>query len=303
VAGAFVSQMRTALSADGRRVTFESWGDGHGRPVMLMHGTPGSRLGPRPRASQLYRQGIHLIAFDRPGYGGSDPLPGRRVASAAADAAAVADELGIDRFAVVGRSGGGPHALAVAALLPERTTRAAVLVGLAPFGADGLDWFAGMSLDNVREYTAASHSAARLSERLVPHAESIRADPRLLLAHLDPDMPESDRQVVTNTNIRAMLLLNYLEALRESPAGWIDDALALCAPWGFDPADISVPVLLWHGEQDVFVPADHTRWLADRIPGARAVVHPAAAHFGALPILPDILSWLAAPEVLSPEPA
>jgi pimeloyl-ACP methyl ester carboxylesterase len=285
--------IKTAIAADGRRITFESWGDTQGRPVMLMHGMPGSRLGPHPRASQLYQQGIHLIAFDRPGYGGSSRLVGRRIADAAADAAAVAEELGIDRFAVVGRSGGGPHALAVAALLPKHTTRAAVLVGLAPFDAEGLDWFDGMTGANVREYTAASQSEEALSLRLAPQAASIRADPKRLFAHLDPDMPETDRQVVMNLAIRTMLTDNYAEALRESPAGWIDDAVALCTPWGFDPADIHVPVLLWHGEKDVFVPVSHTRWLADRIPGARSVVHPGASHFGALPILPEILSWLA----------
>src|SRR5258708_29373898 len=110
-----------------------------------------------------------------------------------------------------------------------------------------------------------------------------------MLGHVAPDMPESDRRVVMNMVIRTMLVHNYLEALRESPAGWIDDAVALCAPWGFDPADIAVPVLLWHGAQDVFVPVGHTRWLPDRIPGARAVVHPGAPHFGALPPLPRIL--------------
>jgi pimeloyl-ACP methyl ester carboxylesterase len=259
---------------------------------MLMHGTPGSRLGPHPRASQLYQQNIHLIAFDRPGYGGSDRLPGRRIADVAADAAAVADELGIDRFAVAGRSGGGPHALAVAALLPKRATRAAVLVGLAPFDAEGLDWFEGMALANQRDYSAASQSEAVVSLSLVAQAESIRTDPGRLLARLDPDLPHPDRQVVMNLAIRTMLMDTYAEALRESPDGWVDDVVALSRPWGFDPADIAVPVLLWHGERDVLVPVAHTRWLADRIPGARAVVHPGAAHFGSLEILPEVLSWL-----------
>lgn len=281
------------MARDGRRIRFESWGDTRGRPVMLMHGTPGSRLGPRPRASQLYQQSIHLIGFDRPGYGGSDRLPGRRVADVAADAAAVADELGLDRFAVVGRSGGGPHALAVAALLPKRATRAAVLVSPAPFDADGLDWFAGMAGSNVREYAAAVQSEAVLTRSLGPRAESIRADPWRLFEQLDPDLPPVDRQVVMNLAIRTMLTDTFAEALRESPDGWIDDVVALSRPWGFDPADIAVPVLLWHGEHDVFVPVSHTRWLAERIPGARTVIHPGAAHFGSLEILPEVLSWLA----------
>jgi pimeloyl-ACP methyl ester carboxylesterase len=131
-------------AVDGRQLTAETSGDPQGRPVFLLHGTPGSRLGPAPRGVMLYQQGVRLIAYDRPGYGSSDRLPHRNVADVVQDVVAIADALGVDRFAVVGRSGGGPHALACAALLPDRVTRAAALVSLAPRVADGLDWFAGM---------------------------------------------------------------------------------------------------------------------------------------------------------------
>ena len=133
----------TVQAADGRTLMYESWGAPDGEPVFLFHGTPGSRVGPHPRPSVLYRLGIRLICHDRPGYGGSDPLPGRSVAHAAEDVAAIADHLGLDRFAVVGRSGGAPHALACAALLPKQVTRVAVLVPLAPRHADGLPARAG----------------------------------------------------------------------------------------------------------------------------------------------------------------
>ncbi|GAB3901332.1 hypothetical protein GCM10027612_64540 [Microbispora bryophytorum subsp. camponoti] len=116
-----------------RRLAVAQRGKIHGgRPVFLLHGTPGSRIGPLPREGLLYRLGVRLITYDRPGYGGSDRHEGRSVGDVAADVAAIADHLGLDRFAVVGRSGGGPHALACAALIPHRVTRAAVLVGLAP---------------------------------------------------------------------------------------------------------------------------------------------------------------------------
>ena len=141
---------------DGRQLSTQVYGDPDGKPVFLLHGTPGSRLGPHPRPAVLHRLGVQLIAFDRPGYGESDRLEGRRVADAAADVLAIADAYGLDKFAIVGRSGGGPHALACAALLPERLTRAAVLVGLAPHGAEGLDWYDGMTDYNVLEYTAAA---------------------------------------------------------------------------------------------------------------------------------------------------
>ncbi|WP_433888721.1 alpha/beta fold hydrolase [Streptomyces sp. CA-111067] len=277
---------------DGRQLTVEISGDPHGTPVFLLHGTPGSRLGPAPRGLMLYHQGVRLIAYDRPGYGSSDRLPHRNVADVAQDVAAIADALGADRFAVLGRSGGGPHALACAALLPERVTRAAALVSLAPPTADGLDWFAGMSPSNVAEYTTAAAGPERLAASLVPRSDAIRADPDQLLVQLRWELTEPDRRVVSDAGIRSMLVRNYREALRTSADGWIDDAVAFCNPWGFDPADIKVPVLLWHGEEDVFSPVGHTRWLADRIPGATALLQPEAAHFTALRVLPDILTWL-----------
>lgn len=284
----------SVLAAGGRRLSLQVFGDPDGSPIFLLHGTPGSRLGPRPRGVVLHRLGVRLIAFDRPGYGDSDRLAGRRVADVAADVAVIADAYGLDSFAVVGRSGGGPHALACAALLPHRTTRAAVLVGLAPHGADGLDWFDGMAASNVLEFTTAAAGHDLISARLTSAAESIRADPASLIASLQAELPDPDRRVVADHGIRSMLVRNYAEALRISPYGWIDDVLAFSSHWGFDPATVAVPVLLWHGESDVFSPASHARWLADRIPGATVLVQAGAAHFGALDVLPDILRWLAA---------
>lgn len=208
------------------------------------------------------------------------------------DVRAIADALDVDKFAVVGRSGGGPHALACAALLPERVTRASVLVSLAPWAAEGLDWFAGMADSNVREYTAAANRPEVLTARLVQAAAEIRANPASHVAALSPEMPEADRRIVADIGIRALLAENYAEALRESADGWIDDALAFCAPWGFDLADIKVPVLLWHGENDVFSPVAHARWLADQIPDAIMSIRPGTAHLGAIVVMPDVLSWL-----------
>jgi pimeloyl-ACP methyl ester carboxylesterase len=211
----------------------------------------------------------------------------------AADVAAIADTYELERFAVVGRSGGGPHALACAALLPNRITRAAVLVGLAPPGAEGLDWFDGMAMSNVIDFTAAVAGYDPISARLTPAAKSIRADPASLITRLEAELPDSDRRVVTDRGIRSMLVQNYAEALRMSAYGWIDDALAFCSPWGFDPETVTVPVVLWHGENDIYSPVSHARWLADRIPGATVLVQAGASHFGALDVLPDILHWLA----------
>ena len=289
---------RTVTTADGRRLATAQYGDPDGRPVFLLHGTPGSRVGPIPRSAILHRLGVRLICFDRPGYGESDRLPGRRVADAAADVSAIADAFGLRRFAVVGRSGGGPHALACAALLPERMTRAAVLVGLAPRGAEGLDWLDGMNQSNVTEYEAVARGYDQLAAVATATAEAVRADPASLLADLQKELPDSDLRVVTDRGIRSLLLATYAEAVRTSAGGWIDDDVALHEPWGFDPAAVNIPVLLWHGASDTFSPVSHVRWLARHIPSASAVVQAGAAHFGAIDVLPDILRWLTSDEGL-----
>jgi pimeloyl-ACP methyl ester carboxylesterase len=283
---------RTVSTAGGRQLATVVYGDPDGRPVFLLHGTPGSRIGPRPRSAILHRLGVRLICFDRPGYGESDRQPGRRVADAAADVSAIADALGLGRFAVVGRSGGGPHALACAALLSERVTKVAVLVGLAPREADGLDWLDGMTEYNAAEYEAVSSGYAAIAAVTQATADAVRADPASLLAKLQLELPDADLRVVTDTGIRPLLEAAYAEALRMSPHGWIDDALAFYAPWGFDPAAVTVPVLLWHGARDNLSPVSHAKWLAERMPSAAVVVQAGAAHFGALDVLPDILRWL-----------
>ncbi|MGA5772207.1 alpha/beta fold hydrolase [Streptomyces pseudogriseolus] len=279
-------------TADGRRLRIEIAGDPRGRPVFLLHGMPGSRVGPRPRSLFLYQRGARLISYDRPGYGGSDRRPGRRVADVAEDVARVADALGLDRFAVAGRSGGAPHALACAALMPDRVTRAAAMVGLAPRDARGLNWFAGMAPSNVTEFRTAVSDPERFAAGIIPRSARIRDDPARLLEELRADLTADDRLIVSDNTVRSMLLRNYREALGTSPYGWIDDALALTGPWGFDPASIKVPVLLWHGQEDVFSPASHSAWLAERIPHVTAVLEPSAAHFAALRALPRVLEWL-----------
>ncbi|SNX64631.1 pimeloyl-ACP methyl ester carboxylesterase [Streptomyces sp. TLI_55] len=283
---------RAAHSRDGRELVFDTWGDPQGHPVFLLHGTPGSHQGPRPRSMVLYQLGIHLIAYDRPGYGGSTRQPGRKVIDAAEDVATIADLLDLPKFSVVGRSGGGPHALACAAKLPERVQSAAVLVSLAPWDAEGLDWFEGMTESNVREYRNARNNHEVLQSTLVQNADAMRANPMAVLNDLDDEMPETDRQIVADAGIRRMLHKNFEVAVEKTADGWIDDAVAFSKNWGFDPKEITVPTLLWHGEKDVFSPVEHFNWLARRIEHATVVLQPSAAHFAAVPVLPQVLGWL-----------
>lgn len=280
-------------TADCRTVAVETFGNPAGKPVFLLHGTPGSRFGPTPRSSVLYHLGVHLIATDRPGYGGSDRLMGRQVVHAAADVQAVADHLGLDRFAVVGRSGGAPHALACGALLPDRVHRVAALVSLAPWAAEGLDWFGGMAASNVRAYRAAERDHQRITASMELRASRIREDPAALIAGLRSELSGTDRAVVSDAGIRRMLQRNYREAFRQNADGWIDDVLAFTTDWGFKAEDITAATWLWHGADDMFSPVDHSRWLAAHIPHATLFLEPGAAHFASLRVLTAALKWAA----------
>jgi pimeloyl-ACP methyl ester carboxylesterase len=285
-----------------RNLAVETSGDLNGFPVFLLHGTPGSRSGPKPRGIVLYRLGVRLICYDRPGYGGSDRHEGRAVADAAADVLAIARHLRLEEFAVVGRSGGGPHALACAAsdLLAGAITRAAVLVSIAPADAAGLDWYGGMAASNVDEYSGATADALSLTRSLTLRVDDIRRDPESLVRVLEPELTPFDLKVVKDVAIRRLLTESYAEAVRRGPDGWIDDALAFRRHWGFDPSSIKVPVRLWHGAQDTFSPVAHARWLASRIADSEVEVQQGAGHFGAVEILPAMLSWLTSSTIGAP---
>jgi pimeloyl-ACP methyl ester carboxylesterase len=281
-----------------RNLCVDRVGAPNGIPVFLLHGTPGSRRGPRPRPSVLYRLGIDLICYDRPGYGGSDPDPGRTVADAAEDVQAIAEALKLGPFSVVGRSGGAPHALACAALLDGWVKSVAALVGLAPPDAKGLDWYDGMTYSNTTEFGRAQEGTSAIVATVTERAERIRADPTVLLDLLRPELTRQDRRVFDEIAIQRLLTETYAEAVRHGAEGWIEDTLALRSRWKFDLTKIKVPVLIWHGMDDVFSPVSHARWLADHIRNGRddakveVVLKRDAAHFDAVEVLPDVLTWI-----------
>ncbi|MDQ2879746.1 MAG: alpha/beta hydrolase [Actinomycetota bacterium] len=288
---------------DGRQLAVDVTGAPDGYPVFLLHGTPGSRNGPKPRGIVLYRLGLQLICYDRPGYGGSSRKEGRTVRDAAGDVATIADKMGINRFAVVGRSGGGPHALACAAMMPERVSSTAVLVSLAPSDAIGLDWYHGMNRQNAQEYATADADVQVLLTDLASWAEQGKRDPRQFIGLIESELSEPDKRVVGDVVLRRLLLDTYAEALRQGAAGWIDDVLAFRKSWGIELSNITSRVRLWHGADDRFSPVDHTRWLSRHIPQVQVElqIQDGVGHFGAVEVLPEILSWVA-DDLDEPEP-
>lgn len=271
----------TVEAGDGRRLAFDEVGDPSGAPVFVIHGTPGCRLsGRHPDLSRVSAAGLRLVTYDRPGYGRSTRQPGRSVADCVSDVATIADELGIERFAVSGGSGGGPHALAIAARLPERVTRVACVVGGAPYDAEDLDWFAGMDPVNVREFGWALAGEAVLAPELQRNAreslDRVDEDPTALLA--DVELSESDRTVLSDPGVRETLRAATREMFAAGVWGWVDDDLAFVQPWGFDLQELRVPVEIRYGVTDVLVPAAHGKWLAAHVPGAEVFVDDHGGH-------------------------
>lgn len=257
-------------AADGRDLEVVVSGPADAVPVVFHSGTPSGPVLDLPMARAAAALGLRLVTYGRPGYGRSTPQPGRTVADAAGDTAAVLDRLGAGEFITMGHSGGGPHALACARLLPERCRAAASVAGIAPWDAAGLDVMAGMGPENVEEFGLAVQGSTALTVYLEEQGDQLRSisgpDVADALGGLVPDV---DKRVLTG-----VLAEHYADAFRKALengiAGWHDDDLAFVRPWGFHLADITVPVSIWQGAQDLMVPFAHGSWLAAHIPGAGA---------------------------------
>lgn len=276
-------------------VGFSRYGEDGGRPVVAHYGTPGTRhLGPRMIAA-VERAGVDLLVADRPGYGNSTRWPGRTIADVVGDVEALADLHGWDRFAVWGGSGGGPHALACAALMAKRVFRCAAVVSPAPYGVEGLDWLDGMSPGNVEEFNLAlqGEDAYRpIVEKVGREAvEATEAGQVSILPEYD--LPEADLEVLRARMSEPGHLERVVASFGEGTDGWIDDGIAMVTPWGFDVADINLPLSVWYGPEDVLVPRGHAEWLLSHIPGSERHELP-HGHLLEDDDLDNLYAWLVA---------
>ncbi len=282
----------TIALTDGRTVEVLALGPPGGLPLVVHHGTPGGGLVPyAPKTEQAVRRGLRVIHFSRPGYGRSSPRPGRRVANVADDVAEILDALGAETFVTHGTSGGGPHALACAYLLPGRCLAAASISGVAPRDADGLDWLAGMGPENSEEFGAAESSPGDLTAFLEKEAGALGAiTGGDIVAGLGGLIDNADKAVLTGEYADYMAA-SLRAAVARGVAGWYEDDMAFVSDWGFeigpstspvtgvpDQGDQLAPVAVWQGDQDRMVPFGHGQWLGRHLPGARVHLMPGEGH-------------------------
>ena len=256
---------------------FAEYGDPAGTPLFVFHGTPGSRLMAAVADAAAQARRVRLIAPDRPGYGLSSPQPGRRFADWPDDVVALADVLGIDRFGVVGVSGGGPHALACAWKTPERLSVVGTVSGVGPVGGAG-------SLPGLDRDHHAALALARAVPWLVRPVVRVgcfawRRFPERMYARMQAFGPPSDRAVLARPEVARSLIEGLREGVRQGSEGAVCELRLFTRPWRFPLEDIRIPVRLWHGARDGLVPVAAAHRLASRIPDARLELIPDGGHY------------------------
>ncbi len=286
--------MERIVLPDGRTLEYLIEGPPGGLPLVLHHGTPSGAVRYAPIFDSAARHGLRLVLPSRPGYGGSSPHPGRRVSDVAADTAALLDGLGAGHFATLGWSGGGPHALACAALLPGRCVGASIIAGVAPRDAAGLDWLDGMGDENIEEFAAAAKGVTALDTFLTGMADGLaRVQADDVVEAFGDLLSEVDRRALTG-GFADYLAESSRYSVSAGVAGWREDDLAFMADWGFPLTDIRIPVAIWQGEQDRMVPPAHGHWLAAHVSGAEVHLLPDEGHVSLLAGIDTIVENLLA---------
>ncbi len=263
--------------------------DVEGTPLVFHFGTPSSGLPMDDHVDLARERGLRWISWSRPGYGSSTRNPGRTVVDVVADTREVMDQLGADRAYLAGWSGGGPHALACAALIPERVIGVSTIASVAPWGAEGLDFLDGMGAENIEEFGAALEGEEALvgfKERVWPVFRNVTAEE---IGEAFGDLVDDvDRGALTG-EFAGAAAANIREGLRDGYYGWLDDDLAFVRNWGFDLLSIDVPVHIWQGAHDRMVPFAHGQWLAANCGGACVHLRPEHGHVSLVAAFGEIL--------------
>jgi pimeloyl-ACP methyl ester carboxylesterase len=280
---------------DGRMLEVLVAGPEDGTLLVFHSGTPSAAVPFAPMIEQAAARGLRLVTWSRPGYSASTRQPGRSVADVAADTEAVVDRLGGGRFLTMGWSGGGPHALACAALLPERTLACATIAGVAPWGAEGLDFLDGMGPENIEEFGDALEGAAALEPYLDSEAETLATVTGGEVADAFGGLIDDVDRASLTGEFAGYVAASVRQAVSSGIWGWFDDDMAFVRDWGFHLGTIGVPVTVWQGGRDLMVPFAHGHWLAERVSGATPKLFRDEGHLSiAVGKLGDILDELVA---------
>ncbi|HEY8625856.1 MAG TPA: alpha/beta hydrolase [Solirubrobacteraceae bacterium] len=277
------------------RLDVQIGGPADGQTVVFHTGTPSAGRLFAPMIDAGAERGLRHVVYSRPGYATSDRRAGRSVADCVSDVTAITDALGVQRFFTVGWSGGGPHALACAALLPERVIAAATIAGVAPRDAEGLDWLDGMGQENLDEFAAAQAGEEQLLEFIEPFRAQLESVSSAQIYEALGDLLSEVDLSALSGEFAEYFAEATRTGLQRGVYGWYDDDLAMIRDWGFELAGVSTPVTIWQGAQDRMVPFAHGEWLAAHVPGASARLLPDHGHlslvidrYGAL--LDDLLA-------------
>ena len=299
------SLVRSVTLPDGRTLAYAEYGDPNGRPFVFMHGIPSSRLAARMVDASARRSGIRIIAPDRPGYGWSDPEPKRTLLDWADDVEALADALHLREIGVLGMSGAVPYLLACAVAIPQRLSHVAILSGLGPLREPGV-------MDGMNRETATLYRIAMRSPRLgrmwmAMLAQTARGSPLLVYRQQLSYLPEVDRVIFDDPEMRTQRLDDFAEAFRQGAGGPSCEAMLHMRDWGFTLSDVPLDVFIWQGELDRHHPVAMGRYLERDLPGANAVFVPGVGAFGFVErmdeVFAQIMSVPAHGAVLAEQPA
>ncbi len=282
----------TVLLRDGRSIGFAEYGTPDGAPIFWFPGTPGGRRQIPPRARRAAEQrNVRLIAVERPGLGASTPHLYGSLLGWADDVEEIADRFGLERFGLVGLSGGGAYVLACAYQLVERVIGGAVLGGVAP--ARGDDAPAGGAVGFAARGRFFLHAFREpFARALWATVYSLRPLASRVFDLFVSTMPEGDQEVMQRPEMKQMFLDDMLRASRRQLHALVYDAVLFTRPWGFSPREIRVPIRFWHGDADTFVPLEHAEHLAALIPDTELRIRPREGHMGNLDAAEEVLDTL-----------
>lgn len=286
--------MDLITTPDGRDLEFWQAGPEDGLPLVYHGGTPSAAVPFETRDRAAAEAGLRLVTYSRPGYGASTPRTDRewRIADDVADTVTLLDALGLGEFVTLGWSGGGPRALACAALLPDRCRAACSLAGVAPYGAAGLDWSAGMGPENVRDFEAALAGRDALAPLIAEQVGEMAHGTAESIAEAFGGLVDEVDAAALTGDLAGYLAESNRRASAQGAVGLLEDNLVEIRPWGFDVGEIVVPVSIWQGAHDLMVPYGHGRWLAGQIPTARVHLFDDEGHVSLLSRLPEMYAEL-----------